>query len=244
MLDGSVRGTYSYIDANDVVQRVDYISDALGFRVAATNLPQSKAPVEGPDAPVSPAHVQPVIVPAQVEKVVSGFVVPASYGVVTPAEEKAIAAAVPVATPVQPTPYVVPAPYYGPITPYAAPQVAPYASQYAHVEHVPSPITASQYHAQTEFGEYNYGYNNQNSAKSELKTFDPRIGEVTRGSYSYVDANNVVQRVDYIADDLYGFRVAATNLPVAPAPIAVPAPVAAPAPAAAPEVDSSVVIEE
>jgi hypothetical protein len=92
--------------------------------------------------------------------------------------------------------------------------------------------------------EYNYGYNNQNSAKSELKTFDPRIGEVTRGSYSYVDANNVVQRVDYIADDLYGFQVAATNLPVAPAPIAVPAPVAAPAPAAAPEVDSSVVIEE
>jgi hypothetical protein len=47
-----------------------------------------------------------------------------------------------------------------------------------------------------------------------------------------------VQRVDYIADDLFGFRVAATNLPVAPAPVPAPSPVASP------EVDSSVVIEE
>ena len=31
-----------------IVQRVDYISDALGFRVAATNLPQAPAPVPAP----------------------------------------------------------------------------------------------------------------------------------------------------------------------------------------------------
>merc|ERR1712133_265620 len=36
------------------------------------------------------------------------------------------------------------------------------------------------------------------------------------GSYSYVDANGVLQTTNYIADGL-GFRVQATNLPVAPA---------------------------
>ena len=77
--------------------------------------------------------------------------------------------------------------------------------------------TTSQHHAQSEFGEYNYGYSNVNSAKTETKSIDG----VTRGSYTYVDANNILQRVDYIADDLYGFRVAATNLPQAPAPVPV-----------------------
>merc|ERR1712037_330775 len=33
------RGSYSYVDANGIVQTVNYISDAMGFRVAATNLP-------------------------------------------------------------------------------------------------------------------------------------------------------------------------------------------------------------
>lgn len=36
---------------------------------------------------------------------------------------------------------------------------------------------------------------------------------VTRGSYSYIDANSQLQTVSYIADGA-GFRVAATNLPV------------------------------
>merc|ERR1719495_419631 len=37
--DGVTRGSYSYIDAHGVLQTVNYISDAMGFRVAATNLP-------------------------------------------------------------------------------------------------------------------------------------------------------------------------------------------------------------
>ena len=37
--DGVTRGSYSYIDANGILQSVNYISDAMGFRVAATNLP-------------------------------------------------------------------------------------------------------------------------------------------------------------------------------------------------------------
>merc|ERR1712241_751761 len=83
----------------------------------------------------------------------------------------------------------------------------------------------NQYHAQDDFGQYNYGYSSPLSTKQELKTADG----VTRGSYSYVDANGIVQTVNYLSDAL-GFRVAATNLPVhhvdaAPAPAAAAAPV-------------------
>ena len=33
----------SYVDGNNVIQTVNYVSDALGFRVTATNLPQGAA---------------------------------------------------------------------------------------------------------------------------------------------------------------------------------------------------------
>ena len=105
----------------------------------------------------------------------------------------------------------------------------PYASSYSYANHPegPNPViqaspaavpvvsTASvdaansQYHAQDDFKQYNYGYSNPLSTKQELKTADG----VTRGSYSYVDANGVVQTVNYLSDAM-GFRVAATNLPV------------------------------
>ena len=39
---------------------------------------------------------------------------------------------------------------------------------------------------------------------------------VTTGSYQYVDANGLLQTVNYIADPVNGFRVAGTNLPVGP----------------------------
>nr|CAD7424388.1 unnamed protein product [Timema monikensis] len=76
---------------------------------------------------------------------------------------------------------------------------------------------SSQYHAQDELGHYSYGYAGGLSAKSEVKSFDG----VTRGGYSYT--------VSYTADALNGFRVAATNLPKAPAPIE-SAPLVAPEP--------------
>nr|ADD37964.1 Cuticle protein 7 [Lepeophtheirus salmonis] len=38
-VDGIVRGSYSYIDANGEFQITNYISDALGFRVSSSNLP-------------------------------------------------------------------------------------------------------------------------------------------------------------------------------------------------------------
>lgn len=82
---------------------------------------------------------------------------------------------------------------------------------------VPTVITApgpvlSQHHSQDSLGQYAYGYNGGSSAKEEIRTFDG----VTRGSYSYIDANNILQTVEYTADALNGFRAAATNLPRAP----------------------------
>lgn len=82
-----------------------------------------------------------------------------------------------------------------------------------------APIS-SQYHAQDELGQYSYGYASGLSAKAETKTFDG----VTRGSYSYVDAEGKLQSVEYVSDALNGFRAAASNLPVAPAVPALVAP--------------------
>merc|ERR1712123_419859 len=88
--------------------------------------------------------------------------------------------------------------------PYAAaPAAAPYAAPYA--PYVPS----SQFQAQDEFGNLNYGYANLNSAKQE--TGNTYAG--VTGGYSYVDANGQLQKVEYIADGA-GFRVADSRLPV------------------------------
>merc|ERR1712018_87392 len=77
----------------------------------------------------------------------------------------------------------------GHVTYAAAPAVA---APVAHVTYAApiTPYVGSQYHAQDEFGNLNYGY-------------------------SYVDANGVLQQVQYVADAA-GFRVADSRLPVAP----------------------------
>lgn len=95
-----------------------------------------------------------------------------------------------------------------PATPYAyagAPLAyAPYAYPWA--------VTPStQYRAQDEFGNLNFGYANINSARHEAG--NGYLG--VTGSYQYVDANGKLQTTTYIADAL-GYRVQATNLPVAP----------------------------
>ncbi|XP_055841292.1 uncharacterized protein LOC129908631 [Episyrphus balteatus] len=71
------------------------------------------------------------------------------------------------------------------------------------------PYISNQYHSQDGNGQYSYGYNDLLSNKEEVKLMDG----TTRGSYSYIDSNNIVQKVNYIAD-ANGFRVtSATNLP-------------------------------
>merc|ERR1712241_637545 len=47
-----VQGAYSYVDANGELQRVEYVADDLGFRVADSRLPL--APVFNPELPVAP----------------------------------------------------------------------------------------------------------------------------------------------------------------------------------------------
>merc|ERR1712168_138111 len=89
-----------------------------------------------------------------------------------------------------------------PITTFAA-APGPYA--------VPAAPLASQFHAQDEFGNTVHGYSNINSAKHEAG--HPLVG--VSGGYSFVDANGELQTTSYVADGL-GFRVHATNLPVAP----------------------------
>merc|ERR1712203_941218 len=105
----------------------------------------------------------------------------------------------------------------------AAPYVAPYAAP---------AYTGSQFHAQDEFGNLNYGYANLNSAKQEIGN---TYGGV-QGGYSYVDAAGVLQQVQYVADGA-GFRVADSRLPVAPTfnPEPLVAPVFNPEPLVAPE---------
>jgi len=124
-------------------------------------------------------------------------------------------------------------------SPIAAPAPLPLAAPVQIAAPAPLPLAApvpvapiveppsSQFHAQDEFGQFSFGYQNINSAKTETKD---AFG-VTRGSYQYVDANGVLQTVNYIADDINGFRVAGTNIPVAPEAAPVVAPIA---PAAAP----------
>jgi hypothetical protein len=68
---------------------------------------------------------------------------------------------------------------------------------------------STQYHAQDGQQQYTYGYFGGLSAKVESKTADG----VTRGRYSYIDSNGIIQSVSYVSDPVNGFRVAATNLP-------------------------------
>jgi len=93
----------------------------------------------------------------------------------------------------------------------AAPQVAVQAAPAPIVPAAVNPTPSSQFQAQDEFGNLQYGYSNINSQKHEVGN---TYGGVS-GSYSYVDANGIVQTTNYIADGA-GFRVQATNLPVAP----------------------------
>ncbi|KAL9700540.1 hypothetical protein quinque_003981 [Culex quinquefasciatus] len=113
---------------------------------------------------------------------------------------------------------------------------APAATYYA----APAELS-SQYHAQDSLGQYSYGYNGGLSAKAETKSFDG----VTRGSYSYLDAENKLQTVSYTADALNGFRAQASNLPQAPVETRVaPAPVQDTPEVAKARADHLVAVEE
>ncbi|XP_015182037.1 PREDICTED: uncharacterized protein LOC107069324 [Polistes dominula] len=84
-----------------------------------------------------------------------------------------------------------PAPYVFPVLPYRL-------------------LHSSLHHTQDSLGQYDYSYTGDSSAKTESRSLDG----TTRGAYSYIDPNGILQQVHYIADH-NGFRVLATNLPEA-----------------------------
>jgi len=86
-----------------------------------------------------------------------------------------------------------------------------------------NPAPSSQFHAQDEFGQFSFGHAGGPSARTEARN----AYGVTTGSYQYIDANGLLQTVNYIADPVNGFRVAGTNLPVAVPVLDLPLPVAA-----------------
>ncbi|XP_076240421.1 cuticular protein 16 [Calliopsis andreniformis] len=71
-------------------------------------------------------------------------------------------------------------------------------------------LHSSLHHTQDSLGQYDYTYTGDSSAKTESRSLDG----TTRGAYSYIDPNGVLQQVHYVADH-NGFRVMATNLPEA-----------------------------
>lgn len=286
-LDGAVRGSYTYVDADGKLQTATYVADKNGFRVEATNLPvspsaatKSALPLPEPVQPTpevqaaTAAHLQAV---AEVKAARARRSAPAQGYLPPPApaaKKETEAAPLPVKKVVKvhaaPVPSVVHAhaapavispvvhAHAAPLVPVPAvhtegaplvlPQAAPFplAAQAVFVRAdpevlqrvvevplaAPAPLAAapilpaldvvpaaaptqvlSQFHSQNELGGYEYGYEGGPSAKHEVRTPDG----VTRGSYSYVDANGELQTVSYVADDLHGFRVLASNLPEGPA---------------------------
>ena len=87
------RGSYSYVDPNGLLQTVNYISDAMGFRVAATNLP-----VHDVAAHVDAALDEPAVEAAKYGAVLTPSVnyaylpYAANYGYVNSAPAAAVAA--------------------------------------------------------------------------------------------------------------------------------------------------------
>lgn len=183
--DGVTRGGYSYIDANGILQTVQYVSDPInGFRVSASNLP----------------HDLPEVALARAQHFQAYENIKAEHAYISAIQTHS------------PVVAISPVPVSGSVVvPVSAARVAPVA-YIPHSVHYTSVPVSSQYHAQDKFGQYSYGYAGPLSSKTETKTADG----VTRGGYSYIDANGVLQSVQYIADPVHGFRVQATNLPEAP----------------------------
>merc|ERR1719361_1549224 len=160
-----------------------------------------------------------VVVAAKEETVAETIPYAAVASAFVPGVQAPIAQTPYVQTPVVQTPYVqahvahTPVAYYAPYYGYQAGlpgatyEVAPVVPVAA------SAPTHSQFHGQDELGGYNYGYQTAESSKQEIR----RPDGIVQGTYSYVDANGILQTVNYISD-AEGFKVAATNLPQAPVP--------------------------
>lgn len=139
----------------------------------------------------------PVAVPAVVPEAVPA-VVPAAVPAVSPIVYTDDAIVVPAAVPAIPA-----------ALPVDVPAVSPYVST-GEVIALPSAPSTIQFHRQDEFGNYEYGYDNVNSAKHEIRNADVGV----RGTYTVKDVYGP-RTINYVADAL-GFRVSPAHLSSAP----------------------------
>ena len=217
--DGVVRGAYNYVDDKGIVQTVQYVSDALGYRVAGTNLPvqEYELPVQVVEtAEVAAARAEHARLVAEIRERNKEIQEIAAYAaeeaaaaaVVAPVVEEPVVVAEPAVVPTEPVavPALVPAAEPAPVVIAKAAEPVPAAVPVAAAV-VPAPAaavvpapaavpvsTSSQYHAQDELGQYNYGYANKDSAKTEQRLADGSV----RGAYRYVDANGKHSNMNFL----------------------------------------------
>ena len=196
---------YSYIDANGQLQTVSYTADAEnGFRVQASNLPSRNSLVPVQDTPevalAKKRHLD------QVRKVES---LPSTWQQQQPQKERSQrypsqrskSRHLFLLDPEEIHGIAVPRPSNAIVEPPRGFAV----STSSH--HVLLPTTrvivpmmpviqTSMRHTQDSLGQYEYSYTGDTSAKTESRSLDG----TTRGAYSYIDANGLLQQVHYIAD--------------------------------------------
>jgi Insect cuticle protein len=100
--------------------------------------------------------------------------------------------------------------------------VASPANHFVPLQSFAPAFTATQYHAQDEFGQASFGYAHPGQAATNFRdAFGNQVG-----SYAYINPEGKEIRVSYVADS-NGFRVLSNALPEGPAPlnVALPAPV-------------------
>jgi len=144
---------------------------------------------------VAAAGAQPALLEQQVMRTPQMATVPHLYNVHHPQVPQVVAA---------------PAVLRQQIIPAVAPQQYVNAETIKVVEQQPraGEEVSQQYHSQDEFGNYSYGYANNNSEKQEVG--NTRSGQV-KGHYTYVDGAGRNRRVDYVADN-NGFRAAGDGI--------------------------------
>ncbi|KAJ8670257.1 hypothetical protein QAD02_001516 [Eretmocerus hayati] len=230
---------YSYVDANGLMQTVSYTADAEnGFRVHASNLPQAQIPLQQQDTPevalAKRRHLD------QLRRAqTSSSPTSSSSSTAWQQQPRAQARRAPpssrssffrlsgdeareLSVPRAPRPGLLE--FEGGIVTEPVSGFSTSSSSFHELPQVMVPVLrdqptvytlplqfmlrSSMSHSQDELGRYEYSYQGDTSAKTESRALDG----TTRGAYSYIDANGLLQQVHYVADE-NGFRVLATNLP-------------------------------
>jgi hypothetical protein len=188
-----VQGHYVVKNAFGGVRRYDYVADGAGFRAHRTI--KREADAEAYYGNIYGAGAYGGAYSGAFGGAIHGYAHGAAHGYgYAPATLAAVSPAVSavVSAPVV-TNYAAPAAVAAPVV-AAAPAVAT-------VKAVPANVHAQQFHAQDEFGNFEYGYDNPNSQKKEAGL----AGAAVRGHYTVKDGFGLDRRVDYVADAA-GFR--------------------------------------